>query len=632
LRADARFCSAASARFPQSRAADAIMNAPAPLKRISTIDTPAQGEPSNLDGTFWNSDTIAELLRDIGLDHVAICPGSSFRGLHESLVNRLGNTRPEMLLCLHEEHAVAIAHGFARVTGKPMGVIVHCNVGLMHAAMAVYNAWCDRMPIVILGGVGPVDSARRRTPIDWLHSVADQGALVRNYVKWDDQPLSAKAAVESILRGYQMACTAPKAPVYITLDQRLQEDSFAYTNEIKPKVARFRAPMSPAPDPQLIESAAQLLLQARSPVILAGRVSRDETAWAERVRLAEMLGARVLTDLKVAGAFPTDHPLHGPDPAIAFTPDDGVAIVRDADVILSLDWWDQATLFKQAWGEADVPAKVIRCSIDTFIHRGWTRDHMGLTAIDIDILAEPDRAVPLLLTQLEKGMDDKFRRAAADRVDAARIHRKRPEPFHPVTGGSDAIGLWDIGSALGEAFGDKPYCLMRAPLGWHVGALPIHHPLDYLGADGAAGIGGAPGMSVGSALALRDSGRLPVAVFGDGDYLMGVSALWTAARHRIPMLIVIANNTGYYIDEQHQVTTSLARDRSTQTASIGQRISDPEVDIMAMAKAQGFDGSGPLRIKSDLKDAISAGIAAVEAGGCYLIDVRIRPDYEGYPR
>lgn len=608
------------------------MNAPTKPARISTIDAPAQKMPSDFDGTFWNSDTIAELLRDIGLEHIAICPGSSFRGLHESLVNRLGNVRPEMLLCLHEEHAVAIAHGFARVTGKPMGVVVHCNVGLMHAAMAVYNAWCDRMPVIVLGGIGPVDSVRRRTPIDWLHSVSDQAALVRNYVKWDDQPLSAKAAVESILRGHQIACTAPKAPVYITLDQRLQEDSLAHAKDIKPNVRRFVAPPSPAADPALVESAAQLLLQARSPVILAGRVSRDEKAWAERIQLAELLGARVLTDLKVAGAFPTDHSLHGPDPAIAFTPDDGVAIMRDADVVLSLDWWDQATLFRQAWGEADVPAKVIRCSIDTFIHRGWTRDHMGLTAVDLDILAEPDRVVPLLLRSLERNADDRFRNDAKARLDACRLAHKPPKPFPTVNGGPDAIGLWDIGIALGEALGDKPYCLMRAPLGWHVAALPIHHPLEYLGADGAAGIGGAPGMSVGSALALRGRGRLPVAVFGDGDYLMGVSALWTAARYRVPMLIVIANNSGYYIDEQHQVTTSLARDRATETASVGQRIADPEVDILAMAKAQGFDGAGPVARRGDLVRALRDGIAAVEAGGCYLIDVRIRPDYEGYPR
>jgi thiamine pyrophosphate-dependent acetolactate synthase large subunit-like protein len=608
------------------------MNAPTTAKRISTIDAPAQQMPPGFNGTFWNSDTIAQVLRDVGLDYVTICPGSSFRGLHESLVNSLGNERPEMLLCLHEEHAVAIAHGYARVAGKPLGVIVHSNVGVMHASMAIYNAWCDRAPMIVLGGIGPLDSARRRTPIDWLHSVVDQGALVRPYVKWDDQPLSAKAAVESVLRGHQMATTAPKAPVYITLDQRLQEDNFLYASDIKPDAARFVAPPSPAPDPALVKRAAELLLNAKSPVILAGRVSRDERAWLQRVRLAEMLGARVLTDLKVAGAFPTDHALHGPEPAIAFTPDEGVQILRNADVVLSLDWWDQATLFKQAWGESQVPAKVIRCSIDTFIHRGWTRDHMGLTAVDIDILAEPDRTVPSLIAELEARTTKSFQSAAAARLAAARAAHNTPERIPPVAGGEEAIGLWDIGNALRETLGDKPFCLMRAPLGWHVDALPVRHPLDYLGADGAAGIGGAPGMSVGSALALRGSRRLPVAVFGDGDYLMGVAALWTAARYRIPLLIVIANNAGYYIDEQHQVTTSMARQRPAETAPVGQRIDDPEVDILAMAKAQGFDGAGPVRERSQLAPALAAGIAAVEIGRCYLIDVRIRPDYEVYPR
>jgi thiamine pyrophosphate-dependent acetolactate synthase large subunit-like protein len=345
-----------------------------------------------------------------------------------------------------------------------------------------------------------------------------------------------------------------------------------------------------------------------------------------------MLGAGVLTDLKVAGAFPTDHPLHGPEPGIAFTTMPGVDMVRGADVILSLDWWDQATLFRQAFADGEIPAKVIRCSIDTFIHRGWTRDHMGLTAVDLDILAEPDRTVPMLIDMIERHATDASRNAAAERLARYRSAHQPPIPVAPLSGHADDIGLWDIGAALGQALRGQPYCLMRAPLGWHVGALPVRHPLDYLGADGAAGIGGAPGMSVGSALALRGSGRLPVAVFGDGDYLMGVSALWTAARHKIPMLIVIANNAGYYIDEQHQVTTSLARKRATETAAIGQRICDPEVDILAMARAQGFDGVGPVRLRRDLVPAISAGIAAVKNGSCYLIDVRIRPDYEGYPR
>jgi thiamine pyrophosphate-dependent acetolactate synthase large subunit-like protein len=601
-------------------------------ERISTMDQPTAAPPADFDGTFFNSDTMAHVLRDIGLKHVAVCPGSSFRGLHESLVNALGNRDPELVLCLHEEHAVAIAHGYARVTGEPMGVIVHCNVGLMHAAMAVYNAWCDRMPMIILGGVGPMDSARRRTPIDWLHSVSDQGALVRQYVKWDDQPLSPRAAIESLLRANQIARTAPKGPVYVTLDQRLQEDSLAYKNADKPEARRFRAPASPAPDPDLVRQAAQWLVAAEFPLILAGRVSRDDRAWAERVRLAETLGAAVLTDLKVAAAFPTDHVLHGPEPAIAFTSGAGADIVRKADVILSLDWWDPATLFRQVWGEVNTPAKVIRCSIDNFAHRGWTRDHMGLAPVDLDVLAEPDRVVPALLGEIERLADDGSRRRAAERLAMRARQRVAPDPVKTITGGAEDIGLWNIGAALREALAGKAYCLMRAPLGWHVDALPIRHPLEYLGADGAAGIGGAPGMSVGSALALRGSGRLPVAVFGDGDFLMGVSALWTAASTRTPMLVIIANNCGYYIDEQHQATTALTRGRTVATAHVAQRIAEPEVDILAMAQGQGFAGGGPIARRSELVPALAAGVRAVEHGERYLVDVRIKPDYEGYPK
>ena len=328
---------------------------------------------------------------------------------------------------------------------------------------------------------------RRRTPVDWLHSVADQGALVRSYTKWDDQPLSANGAVESLLRGYQMTCAAPKAPIYITLDQRLQEDKPSAAVSVPP-VERFMPGMPAQPDPDAVKAAAGLLANARFPVILAGRVSRDEADWRRRIALAEALGAVVFSDFKVAAAFPTDHPLHGPDPSIVFTGPDGVTLMRQADVILSLDWWDHATLFKQAWPDGGVPAKVIRCSIDNYLHRGWTRDHLGLAPVDIDILAEPDRVVPHLLQHLAAHPDlpELARRRLAERSRIGRtVPRKRP-----LRGGAEAIGLWDIGEALHSALAGRDFCLMRAPLGWQASSLPIRHPLDYLGADGAAGIGG----------------------------------------------------------------------------------------------------------------------------------------------
>jgi thiamine pyrophosphate-dependent acetolactate synthase large subunit-like protein len=331
----------------------------------------------------------------------------------------------------------------------------------------------------------------------------------------------------------------------------------------------------------------------------------------------------------VAAAFPTDHPLHGPDPSIVFTSTDGVELIRRADVILSLDWWDQATLFKQAWPDGDVRAKVIRCSIDSYLHRGWTRDHLGLSPVDLDILAEPDRLLPPLLEQLDErpGLSGRAQARLAERRRAGRnIVRKRPLSDDP-----EAIGLWDIGEALRHALDGSSFCLMRAPLGWQASALPITHPLDYLGADGAAGIGGAPGMSVGSALALKGTGRMAVAVIGDGEFLMAPTALWTAASMHIPMLMIVANNRGYYIDEQHQEVTSRSRHRPTQTAGVGQRIVDPDIDLTAIARAQGFEATRPVQRLSELREAVLHGVAAVERGASYFIDVRIVPDYLGFP-
>src|SRR5271156_1420333 len=179
---------------------------------------------ANETGDYWGSDVMALMLREIGLPFVALNPGASYRGLHDSLVNLLGNTEPQMLLCLHEEHAVAIAHGYAKVAGKPMGAIVHSNVGLMHATMAFFNAWCDRSPVVVLGATGPVDAMKRRPWIDWIHTSADQGALVRSYTKWADRPASPAAALESIVRANQIASTRPHGPTYICLDVWLQEE------------------------------------------------------------------------------------------------------------------------------------------------------------------------------------------------------------------------------------------------------------------------------------------------------------------------------------------------------------------------------------------------------------------------
>src|SRR5262244_189690 len=221
--------------------------------------------PAGTNAAGFGSDVAAEALRALDVPYIALNPGASYRGLHDSLVNHLGNASPQMLLCLHEEHAVAIAHGYAKVTGRAMAAAVHSNVGLFHATMAIFNAWCDRMPILILGATGPVDAVKRRPWIDWIHTARDQGAIVRNYTKWDDQPASAGAARESVLRAYWLANTAPCGPTYINLDAEVQEGKLA--SPLPPLDAkRYMPPVVTGPSADLAKKAADILLNAKRPL------------------------------------------------------------------------------------------------------------------------------------------------------------------------------------------------------------------------------------------------------------------------------------------------------------------------------------------------------------------------------
>ena len=572
---------------------------------------------ANETGDYWGSDVMALMLREIGLPFVALNPGASYRGLHDSLVNLLGNTAPQMLLCLHEEHAVAIAHGYAKVAGKPMGAIVHSNVGLMHATMAVFNAWCDRVPVVLLGATGPVAADKRRPWIDWIHTAADQGALIRNYTKWDDQPNSVAAVPESLLRAYKTATTLPCGPVYVCFDAALQEQRIGDLPKL-PSAERFTAPALSAPDPAALQAAADLLSAAKRPVILVGRTDRSEEAWARRVQLAEALGAIVLTDPKTGAGFPTSHHLQGPPAGNALSAE-ACALLRDADVVLTLDWVDLAGALKTAYGDDEITAKVILASLDHQLHNGWSMDYQGLPPADIHVAVAPDIAVAALLPLLKPRTP-----GWAGRAEPATADGPAPAPSGVIT----PVSLAD---ALRDAVAGRATCIIRTPLAWGGHAWEVAHPLDMLGGDGGGGIGGGPGMAVGAALALREltggSGRLPIAVLGDGDTLMGITALWTAVHYRIPVLIVVANNNSFFNDELHQDRMARQRERPVANRWIGQRIADPEPDIATLARGQGATGFGPVRDPAELVRTLRSAIECVEAGGVALVDVRVEPGY-----
>lgn len=560
----------------------------------------------------WGSDVVAEMLRRLGIEYVCLNPGSSFRGLHDSLVNYLGNRSPSLLLSLHEESAVAVAHGYAKAAGKPMAVVLHSNVGLMLGTMSIFNAWCDRVPIVILGATGAVDTAVRRNWIDWLHTSRDQGALIRNFVKWDDQPASPAAAIDAILRANMMACTQPCGPSYIALDRRLQEDPLPGPISF-PDIDLFLPPSPPAPGSDVIEQAAGLLAGKKRPVMLIGRVSRSTADWQARVRLAETIGARVITDLRFGAAFPSAHPLHGAPPDLFLTQTNR-RILSEADIVLSLGWDDLADAMRQAAADAGRRIETIHVSLDHYVHNGWSGDHQRLAAVDLRIATDPD-AILLPLT------DALLKRGA---VPAPLADQSLPPRSVPPRKSSKPT-LRDIGTALLKVRGNRSLCLARVPLNWPAGSYPFEHPMDYLGYDGGGGVGSGPGMTVGTALALKDTGRLTVGLMGDGEFIGGATGIWTAAHYKIPVLIVVANNRSYYTDEIQQEAVAATRGRPTQNKWIGQRLDDPPVSICGLAQDLGFKTEPPVEHVDAIADALERGLAAVEAGHCYLIDISIEP-------
>jgi thiamine pyrophosphate-dependent acetolactate synthase large subunit-like protein len=567
----------------------------------------------------WGSDRIAVALRALEIEFIALTPGSSFRGLHDSLVNHLGNRDPQIILCLHEEHAVAIAHAYAKVTGRAMAVALHSNVGLMHATMAVFNAFCDRVPVLLIGGAGPLDATRRRPWIDWLHTSTDQAALIRPFIKWDDQPGSVAAAVASLLQGHQLAMSEPCAPVYVALDVTHQEARLEDQAPIPDPEAHV-APLPAHPAPAAVATAAQLLEAAARPVLLVGRTSRSSAAWSARIRLAERVGAEVFTHLELPAAFPTTHPLFAGMVPHVEPSEELLVALQAADLVLSLDWLDLGGTLRRAWGDS-APASVISISLDAHLHRGWGKEHFAAAPAVLRVAASPDAMVDGLLDMLGQAPPTALSPPpAAPRLDDLEL------------GHNGQLTTAHIAASLRSALDGRAATLARAPGAWTGDLWPCADPLDFLGGDGGGGIGSGPGMAVGAALALRDDERLAVAVLGDGDFAMGASALWTAAHYRLPLLIVIANNRSFLNDEIHQHRVAAIRGRATENRWIGQRLEGPEIDHATVARGHGAAGIGPLRTVPELERRIRDAVTAASRGPV-VVDVWVANEpHEPAPR
>ena len=571
----------------------------------------------------WGSDIAAQMLRRFGIKYISLNPGASYRGFHDSLVNHLGNENPGIILCLHEDHSVSIAHGYSKATGEPMACVLHSNVGLLHGMMSLFNAWCDRAPLFVLGATGPVAAEKRRPWIDWIHTSRDQGAYIRSIIKWDDQPTSPDALVESMMRANMLTRSAPTAPVYICLDAGFQEQKLDKEPEW-PDVTRFKAPSPPRPSKESVDEALRMLEGAQRPVIMLGRGSRKAEYWAPRIKLAERLGACVVTDLKQGAVFPTDHPAHY-CPPFNVLGKDARELLCEADVIVALDWVDLGGALRQAKNVGNVSAKIIACSLDQNLHTGANMEYQALPPVDVAMASTADVVVAELNDALGTGRKNPWKM----KVPAA------PTQPSPASGGGQgggngaAISMEQVAAALRDQFNDPEnvtFCTLGR--GWPFDIWPLQNGMAYLGKDGGGGLGSGPGLSVGAALALHDQGRHAISMLGDGDFCMGATAIWSAAHHRIPLLVLINNNRSYFNDELHQENVARTRGREVKNRWIGLRLEDPMPDIAKLAEAQGAVGIGPVTKASDVSAAIARGVDVLKKGGVCVIDLHVDPPSE----
>ena len=597
---------------------------PARKKSAAAIEVPVKTRKRNR--PEYGSDAVAELLNRFGFEYAFLNPGSSFRGLQDSLVNYNANRTPKVILGLHEDVVTAMGQGYATASGKPALCILHNMVGLMHGTMGVFNMYCAGMPVLVLGGSGPGDYSLRG-PVDYLHSANTQGELVRPFVKWDDEATTVDGVLDSVVRGYKIATTGPKGPVYIAFDSGLQEqalDKPITVHDIDQSC--FQAPPPPAASADTVEHVADMLVRARYPLIVGGRVGYLPGATGPIKELVELVGAAYRDD-RTFVCMATAHPqnLTGSREALA-----------KADVVLAIDCADvrwAVGAYGARHGEFKTKdstrQKVIDLSQNEAASRTWNRVGGAIADTAVQMQADP-------LTGLAQIIDAVKKRRRGNKALSGRIARRTKA----ITRDKAALvkaqqrrvkARWDenpisparMVAELWQAIGDKPwYLTLRNHRSWPEGVWQFGGAGQYAGHSSGGGLGHGPGASVGAGFACLADGRLPVGIIGDGDFMMGMGAVWTAVHYKVPLLLVINNNTSWFNDEEHQANIAKRRNRPPENAYIGTTTRDPKVDFAKVSEAHGAAAEGPITEPGDLAAAFARAVKVVAAGGVAVVDVR----------
>jgi acetolactate synthase I/II/III large subunit len=627
---------AAIAAVPSVASAAATVPTAAPSARVpSAVPIAPEAElrslPSGIElmtSDRSGSDFMVDVIKSLNIDYVCANPGSSFRGLHESFINYGGNHSPEFITCCHEESSVGIAHGYAKIEGKPLLCMAHGTVGLQHAAMAVYNAFCDRVPVIIIGG-NIMDATRRISQVEWAHSVQDAAAILRDYVKWDDLPLSLPHFAESAVRAYKIAMTPPMMPTLLIVDAELQENPISA--DARFTVPKLSATTPPVGDSGAVDEAARLLVAAENPVLVAGRTARTPAGIAHLVELAETLQVPVIDQMDRMN-FPTRHPLNQTERARE--------LITSADVICGLevnDFWgalhsfrDQMERTSRQLSRAD--AKTITINSASLSSKANYQNFQRYAEVDVDIPADTEATLPLLTEAVKRHLDTNRKSMLADRRDKlAAAHDEvlqRNRDLAAYAWDASPISTARLCSELWAQIRTEDWSLVSTvPFlsRWPQRLWAFEKPYHYNGNAGGYGIGYNAPASVGAALANRKYGRLTVDLQCDGDMMYAPGVLWTAAHHRIPLLTIMHNNRGYHQEVMQVQIMADRHSRGIERANIGTTMADPPIDFAKLAQSMGVYGEGPISDPKDLGPAISRAIQVVKRGEPALIDVLTQP-------
>jgi thiamine pyrophosphate-dependent acetolactate synthase large subunit-like protein len=594
-------------------------NATAPIPSSAALEREAPtsegGRASAPPGTIIEhpgSDFMVDVLKSLKIDYLGSNPGSTFESLHESLINYGNNQMPEFLTCCHEESAVAMAHGYYKIEGRPMMALLHGTVGLQHASMAIYNAYADRVPIYMVVG-NHTDAAVRRPGVEWYHSAQDLPALVRDYVKWDDQPSSLQHFADSAVRAYKVAMTPPMGPVLLVAHHELQSRPNTDSNL---RIPRMTPTAPPQGDTAAVEEAAKMLVAAERPMIIAQRSARTPKGVTLLVELAETLQAPVENQERMN--FPSHHPLAGLGWP-GYQP----------DVTLCLEVNDVSNTERAARGRN---AKVINISSVDLFMKSNIQDFGRYADVDIDIGADAEATLPALIEACKRLITPDRKRAMEERgAKLAEAHRKaRAMNIEQASYGWDSspITLARLCAELWPLIKNDDWSLVSWQgfiSNWPNRLWKFDKHYQYIGGQGAGGMGyGAP-AAVGAALANKKYGRLSVSIQTDGDLNYAPGVLWTAAHHRVPLLTIMHNNRGYHMEVMFVEQQASLHNRGADRAHIGTKLWDPNIDYAKMAQAYGMHGEGPITDPNDLVPALKRGIEVVKRGEPAMIDVVTQP-------